>query len=116
VKERIELHDSSIESIHVNGDQITINFDSLVILNVTDEFGFEFDNTRFTTGKFSITGARYEGLPPSGEISSGHLRVGECRFGLLPLDLSVAKPCMLYIAQASGEYQIFGVSIKIQID
>jgi len=116
MKERIELHDSSVKDVVVSGNQITISFDSFVILNITDDFGFEFDNTRFTTGKMVLNEARFESLPTAGRVFGGNLNIGECQYGLLPIDLNVSKPCVLFIEQESGAHQVFGAEIRIQID
>lgn len=76
MKQKIELHDSQIEEVIVQKDCIKIVFNSLVILNVTDKFGFEFDKTTFSEGVFTIKQPQYKKLPTKGDISTGHLRVG----------------------------------------
>jgi len=115
MKQRIELHDSQIENVIVKSDTIEIIFQTLVVLNVTDEFGFEFDKTTYSPGTLAIKEARYKSLPSKGDIFDGHLLIGEYRYDLIPVDLKVNKPCALFISQESGDHLIFGKEISVTV-
>lgn len=105
---KIELHDSHIEKITTNGTDVHIIFDSLVVLNITDEFGFKFDKTTFNKGSFIIKDAQYENLPNIGVLAGGHLRLGEKRYDLISVNLEASEACVLFLTQDSNHYKIFG--------
>ncbi|MNL53436.1 hypothetical protein D3C87_1766830 [compost metagenome] len=93
-----------------------IKFNQFVILNIIDEFGFEFDKTIFATGSITINDPKYQSLPAKTEVSSGYLGVRECRYDLIPTDFEVDAPCILFLQQFSDEHKIFGSGIRVSIE
>ncbi len=112
---RIELHDSVIQKVVLEKSSLRIVFDSLVTLNVTDDFGFEFDNIEFKEGEFVISNPRYDSIPKAGDISSGYLAVREARFDLLPIDAIISGKCLLFIEQDMNCSKIFGDTFEVRL-
>lgn len=112
---KIELHDSQIEKIVANNGRVEIFFDSLVVLNVTDEFGFEFDKTSYHEGSIVIANAKYEKLPEPGEVSSGYIQVKDCRYNLIDTSFKSSSSSVLFISQEMNSCKIFGSGISVFI-
>ncbi len=110
---KIELHDSEIESVTKEHYDIVLHFSSFVVLNVTDEFGFEFDKTLYCRGNIKILNAEYDNLPMAGDISSGYVGYKEWTYNLLPTNLSLSGSIVLFIQQGDVAYKIFGNGIVI---
>lgn len=110
----IELHDSQIDEVKVLSEGIAIAFKTLVVLDITDDLGFEFENTMYITGSFYLKKARYKSLPKQGDIYDGYLLTKELRYDLIPIDFVSSEPCTLCISQDSGEYLIFCEEIRVE--
>ncbi|MFV3409682.1 hypothetical protein ACNH6C_13805 [Bdellovibrio bacteriovorus] len=115
MRKRIELHDSQIETIQVHQEDIEIVFKTLVVLDVTDNFGFEFDKTTYVAGSFYLKKSRYKTLPSPGDIFDGYLLVKDLRYDLIPTDFYTSEPCALCISQVSGESLIFCEEILVEV-
>jgi hypothetical protein len=115
MKKRIELHDSQIKKVVSQKESLEIEFKRLVIINVTDKFGFEFDKTEYLTGSVSLLRCKYKSLPTEGDIYDGYLNIEECRFDLIPTDFKSDKPCALVISQESGSHLIFCEGIQFKL-
>ena len=113
---RFEFHDSSIERIEKIDNNISIHFESMIVLEITDEFGFEFDKTHYVPGKIIIQDAEYEHLPVAGEILSGYIGFKEWFCELVPVNLKLKGSVVLFIEQVSLNSKIFGSAIAVEID
>jgi hypothetical protein len=116
MKLRIDLHDSVIAEVKTLGEWTEIIFEKLVILNIKDHFGFDFDTMPSKAGKIRLKKAKCESMPTPGSVGGGKLGLGDVSYGnCLPLDLSIKQPCYLFLQQSSGDHMIFAEEIEISV-
>jgi hypothetical protein len=116
MKLRIELHDSRIEQVSIDDDKMEIKFESMVVLDVKDDFGFEFENQGSGPGTIFIRNPRFKTQPTAGEVFDGHLSQGDAKYSLLPIDMKLKSPCLVYLSQESGHHIVFGDEISVRLD
>lgn len=115
-KLRMEFHDADIESVFESNGNLVIQFSSIPILEIIDDFGFKFEETFYKKGKIEIINPQFKTLPTEGDVFDGHIRNGEARYGLVPLSIIYKSPCMLFLQQQSGDHFIYGDEIKIEVE
>jgi hypothetical protein len=116
MKKLIELHDSFVANVTINGSVLIISLKPLVILHVTDVFGFEFDKTEYLEGTIEIHNFSSDRSLTTGVIFDGYLQVEECQYPLIPYSLNVEKKCVLFLTKESGSIYVFGDKVVVQVN
>jgi hypothetical protein len=116
MKLRIEMHDSVIGSLKKDADWLEIQFKSFVILDIKDQFGFNFVTSPCREGSIKLVNPEYDSLPTPGPIAGGRVDLGDLAYNnCLPLDLTVKNRCLLVLEQGAEVHKIFADQLYVSV-
>ena len=115
-KLRIELLESKIENIKVEGNKMTLQFKSLPVVLIKDEMGIDYDDQGHTQGKIEILNPEVTGKPSKGAVEDGYIQQGEALYEKMPLNHTYQNPCLIFLVQDNGNNIIQGNEIKIVVE
>lgn len=115
MKKLIELHDSSVEAVIIDGGVMIIKLKPLVVLHVSDAFVFDYEKTEYLEGSIEIHNYSSQHTLTNGKLLEGFLQIEDCQYPLIPCDLNVEKECLLYLSNISGSHYVSGSKAVVQV-
>lgn len=118
---KIEFHDSVIEEIKKENDNLVFKFRYFAVSEFYDSFGFKFGNQEFgyqgtiTINSASLEHEKFQKWPEPCDIYTGYILAGFKRYDLVDLQMTIDEPCAFFIDVNGKEesYFVFGQSMKI---